>query len=243
MTLPTSRNSLAREPLAEMSMFSFGIGAVEHQRIGAGLTLDHVAAVARIPDEGVVAVAQQRRIVTATADHGVVAITAYQGVVALASGDHVVAGTAIDRETDDAGRKAGSIDDVVAGTALDDEFVVGALGAGNGNRCGQAGDRDRASRSRHLYVVAAVGAVYGHAIGRAVACAAAGRAREVDRHLRDAGTGEVADRDVVGTAESVEIDVLDAVEIHRDVGDVAGELHPAVVGRDTDVLVDVGAVE
>ena len=32
-------------------------------------------------------------------------------------------------------------------------------------------------------------------------------------------------------------------EIHGDVGDVAGELHTAVVGRDIDVLVDVRAVE
>ena len=97
--------------------------------------------------------------------------------------------------------------------------------------------------ARHLNVVVAGGAVDGHAIGRAVADAAAGRRCEVDRDLRDAGAGEVADRDVVGAAEGDEVDVLDAVEIHGDVADVAGELHPAVVGRDVDVLVDVGAVE
>ena len=106
------------------------VGAVEHQRIGAGLTLDRVAAVARIPDEGVVAVAEQRDVVAAAADHGVIAVTADQRVVAGAAGDGVVAGTAIDGEADDAGRKAGSVDDVVASTALDDELVVGGLGAG-----------------------------------------------------------------------------------------------------------------
>ena len=70
-----------------------------------------------------------------------------------------------------------------------------------------------------------------------------GVARQVDRDLGDAGAGEVADGDVVGAAERGEVDVLDAVEIHGDVADVAGELHPPVVGRDADVLVDVGAVE
>ena len=41
------------------------VGAVEHQRIGAGLALDDVAAVARVPDERVVAVAEQRDVVAA----------------------------------------------------------------------------------------------------------------------------------------------------------------------------------
>ena len=60
-------------------------------------------------------------------------------------------------------------------------------------------------------------------IGRTVAGAAAGRRAEVERDLRDAGLGQIADRDVVGAAESREVDVLDAVDVHRDVGDVAGE--------------------
>ena len=36
---------------------------------------------------------------------------------------------------------------------------------------------------------------------------------------------------------------LDVVEVHGDVGDVAGEPHAAAVGRDVDLLGDVGAVE
>ena len=36
---------------------------------------------------------------------------------------------------------------------------------------------------------------------------------------------------------------LDAVEVHRDVADVAGEADAAAVGREVDLLVDVGAVE
>ena len=219
------------------------IGAVEHQRIGAGLTLDHVAAVTRIPDEGVVAVAEQRDIVAATADHGVVAVAAYQGVVALASGDGVVAGTAIDREADDTGREAGSGDDVVASTAIDDELVVGSLGAGKGNRCGQAGDRDRASRSRHLNVVVAVGAVDGHAIGRAVAHAAAGCRCEVDRDLGDAGAGEVAYRDVIGTAEGVRSMCSTPLRSIATLPTSRVNFTRPRLAVISNVLVDVGAVE
>ena len=41
--------------------FLADVGAVEHQRVGAALAFDDVAAVAGIPDETVVAVAEQRR--------------------------------------------------------------------------------------------------------------------------------------------------------------------------------------
>ena len=68
-------------------------------------------------------------------------------------------------------------------------------------------------------------------------------ADEVDGDLRHAGSGQVVDRDGVGAAQGVELDVLDAVEVHGDVADVAGQPHPPAIGRDVDVLVDVGAVE
>ena len=48
---------------------------------------------------------------------------------------------------------------------------------------------------------------------------------------------------VVGAAQGVEVDALDVVEVHDDVGDVAGEQDAAAVGGDVDVLGDVGAVE
>ena len=51
------------------------------------------------------------------------------------------------------------------------------------------------------------------------------------------------DRDGVGAAERGELDMLDAVEVHGDVADVAEQPHPLAIGRDVDVLVDVGAVE
>ena len=59
----------------------------------------------------------------------------------------------------------------------------------------------------------------------------------------DVGAGQVVDGDRVGAAEGVEVDLLDAVEVHGDVADVAEEPDPAAVGRDVDVLVGVGAVE
>src|SRR5262249_27713834 len=70
-----------------------------------------------------------------------------------------------------------------------------------------------------------------------------GRRCQVDGDLRHAGTGKIVERDVVGTPQGVELDVLDAVEIHGDGADVAGEPHAAAVGRDVDFLVNVGAVE
>ena len=43
------------------------VGAVEQERVEARLALDHVAAVARVPDEHVVAGAQERHVVAAAA--------------------------------------------------------------------------------------------------------------------------------------------------------------------------------
>ena len=47
--------------------------------------------------------------------------------------------------------------------------------------------------------------------------AAAGRRRQVEVDLGDVGAGQVVDRDGVGAAQGVEVDVLDAVEVHGDV--------------------------
>src|SRR5204863_4471443 len=61
--------------------------------------------------------------------------------------------------------------------------------------------------------------------------------------LAGGGPGQIADRDGVGAAQRLEIDRLHAVDVHHDVGDVAGEPYTAAIGRDVDLLVDVGAVE
>ena len=89
--------------------------------------------------------------------------------------------------------------------------------------------------------VGALGAVDRDRVGRAVAAAV--RAAQVELDLRHVGAGQVADDDVVGAAERAELDVLDVVEVHRDVGDVAGEQRAPAVGDDVDVLGDVRAEE
>ena len=60
VTLPTSR--VSRTPTAvgrEVDILG-DVGAVEEHRVGAALALDGVAAVAGVPDEGVVAGAASR---------------------------------------------------------------------------------------------------------------------------------------------------------------------------------------
>src|SRR5947209_636033 len=90
-------------------------------------------------------------------------------------------------------------------------------------------------------MVVACRAVDGDRVGRAVA--AAGTAGEVDRDLLDAGACEVANGDAVGAAERPEFDALDAVQVHGDAGDVAGEQGVCAVRADVDLLGDVRAVE
>ena len=59
-------------------------------------------------------------------------------------------------------------------------------------------------------------------VGLAVAGGAAQRARQIDVDIVDVGAAEVVDRDEVGAAERVEVDLLDAVRVHRDGGDARG---------------------
>ena len=77
-----------------------------------------------------------------------------------------------------------------------------------------------------LMLIVAGRAIDGHGVRRAVTGGAAERPRQVDRNLGHVGSGQIIDRDGVGTTQRIEMDVLDTVEIHGDVGDVAGELAP-----------------
>ena len=92
--LATSRESIARLPLAEMLMFSLTLAPLNSSVSMPGLTLDRVAAVARVPDERVVAGAEQGHVVAAPAD---------DDVIAGAADDRVIAVAAVDREVDLAG--------------------------------------------------------------------------------------------------------------------------------------------
>ena len=74
-----------------------GVGAVEDHRVGAVLALDGVAAVARVPDERVVAGTEEGDVVAAVAVDRVVAVAAEQRLVARAAGDRVVSVSTVDR--------------------------------------------------------------------------------------------------------------------------------------------------
>ena len=78
-----------------MSIFSAMLAPLNSMVSVARLALDGVAAVAGVPDEGVVAGTHQRHVVAAAAD---------DEVVALAADQLVVAAPAVERELDRAGR-------------------------------------------------------------------------------------------------------------------------------------------
>src|SRR4029453_12008425 len=97
------------------------VGAVEEHCVDAVLALDCVVAVAWIPDEGVVACAQQRQVVAAVAVDRVGAVAAEQELVALAAGDRVVSVSTVDRGWDGVGEGTVAIVDphaVVAGAGV-----------------------------------------------------------------------------------------------------------------------------
>src|SRR5205807_2517927 len=84
--------------------------------------------------------------------------------------------------------------------------------------------------------------------GVGLAVAGARRAIEVQVDGKNVGGGQVVDSDGVGAAEGVEVDRLDAAEVHGDVADIAGEPDAmewragAAVG-DVELLREVRAVE
>src|SRR5262249_44628159 len=91
------------------------VGAVEEHRVGAGLALERIAAVAGVPDEQ---------------------------VVALAADEHVVAGAAVQRQADQIGGQTGGVHHVIAAEAADRQPVVRPLGADDVHERGQAPDGD-----------------------------------------------------------------------------------------------------
>ena len=94
-------------------------GALEDERVEAGIALDGIAAVARIPQEDVVAGAEEGGIGAAIAVDGVVARAAHQDVVMVAADDRVVAGAAVDRHA--GGEAIADDDEVVAATGIEDD--------------------------------------------------------------------------------------------------------------------------
>ncbi len=95
--------------------------AVEKEGVGSVLALDHVAAVARIPLEYIIAGAEQGDVVGLVAVDEVIAVAAEQNVLAVAAEDRVVAGAAVDGELDQRGQIAGGGDPVVAAIGVQHE--------------------------------------------------------------------------------------------------------------------------
>ena len=91
MTLATSRESLASAAVRRDVDLLVDVGAVEPQRVEAGLALDRVAGIAGVPDERVIARAERCHVVSGAA---------YDDVSARAAGDRVIAGAALIGEID-----------------------------------------------------------------------------------------------------------------------------------------------
>src|SRR6185295_18853202 len=94
-----------------------------------------------------------------------------------------------------------------------------------------------------LDVVGGGAAVDDDRVRLTVAGGAAQAAGQIEVDLGDVSAAHVVDGDRVGATQGVELDDLDVVQVHVDVGDVAEEAGAAAIGRDIDALVDVGAVE
>src|SRR4029077_19456593 len=106
-------------------------------------------------------------------------------------------------------------------------------------------DLDRWCKSAHLHDVCvaahvdgvvSVGGVHNDAVGLPVAGGPAEGACQVDIQAGDVCPGQVVDSYVVGTAEGVEINALDAGGVHGDVALGPDELEPLPVCRQLDLL-------
>ena len=240
--LPTSGQANARAVRGDVDVL-VDVGAVESQRVVAGLAFHNVAAIARVPDELVVAVAQQGDVVASAAGDDVIAGTADEDIRAGAAGDGVVAVAAVDGEVDRACGERRGVDRVVAAERPDDQAVVGALGGVQRHLRRQARDGHCIAAADNVDCVFGGSTIHRHGVGCSVSCAAARQAGQIDGHLPRIGAGQVVDSDVVGTAPGVELDGLDPVHVHGHVADVTEEAHARAIRGDVDVLVDVGAVE
>src|SRR5262249_37315362 len=150
--------------------------------------------------------------------------------------EDVVAVAAVLGQRDSVGRQARGVHHVVAGQGVDPQLIVGRLGTGDAHLRRQAGHLDPAAVPGDHDAIVAVGATDDNAVGLPVARAAAGGRREVDAHAGDVGAGQIVDRDGVGAALGVDVDLLDAVEVHRHATDVASQTDSRAVGGDVDVL-------
>ena len=190
------RKNRTRPPLADDVDALGDGGAVEQHRVEAGLALERVVVVARVPDEGVVAVAHERVVV---------AVAAVDQVVALAAEERVDTEAAVHRELDAVGLQRRGVDGVVAARAVERQPVVGLLLEEDVDRGVQPEDVDPAGVAGGAEHVGALRAVDRDGVGRSVAAAV--RTAQVELGVDEVGAGQVADDDVVGAAQRPEVDV------------------------------------
>ena len=165
----------------------------------------------------------------------VVAVAADQHVVAVAAGDRVVAGAAVHVQLDH-GRPAetGGGHDVVAAEGIHDELVVGPFGARTAISTGRPA-------TVKLVPLPVIWIVSAWAVPLTMTVSAwpspvplpGGLARSRFTCV-DVGAGQIVDGDRVGAAEGDDVDLLDAVDVHGHVANVAGQPQPAAVGRQVD---------
>src|SRR5262249_41611925 len=141
------------------------------------------------------------------------------------------------------GRQALGVHRVVAGQGVDREPVPGGLGAGDADLGGQAEDGNPGRVAGDHHRVISIGAVDDDGVSLTVTGSIVGGRRQVEIDLGHVRASQVVDGDGVGPAQGVEVDLLHAVEIHRDVARVAEEAGGVAAGRDGDVFGRVGAVE
>src|SRR5262249_40817435 len=193
-----------------------GLGRVragEGQLVEAGLAVDGVAAVAGVPEE---------RVAPLAAEDGIVARAAGHDQLHLAGG------------------QVRGVDRVVAAQHVHRQGIYRVRTGDVRNWNGTHGGVDVRSDGPDLAEVASVGAVDGDRVGLTVAGA---RRAEVKVERVQAGRGLVVDGDGVGAAVGEEVDLLDAVQVHGDIADVAGEPGERAVGREVELLRGVRAVE
>src|SRR3954451_2847723 len=153
----------------------------------------------------------------------------------------LLVGAEIDDRRDERADVGGDLEAVAPAERVDVQHVERGLAAGDRGLRRQTGGHHLRARTVDVDPLGLVAAVERDCVRGAVAVSV--EAGEVDVGRLQAGAGEVADGDVVGAAEGAEVRLFDAVEVHGDGGDVAGEAHARAVGRDVDVLADVRAVE
>ena len=140
---------------------------------------------------------------------------AEQRVVPVAAVDDVVAVAAVGRNWIASAARPEPMIDVVAGEAVDRELVLRRVGVGDVDDGRETGDADLAARTARGDHVVLGGSVDDDLVGGPVVDPPWPPARSVWISVRS--VPETSLTVAVGAAERVEVDLLDAGQIHRDV--------------------------